>query len=100
MSLTQKQIRYTDKWLNRWTKIRESKLKYVFTRGILIYALPFSIVMIFFKLYDNRFYFSEGMLIYLLVGFFAVSVFGVLLALYEFNAKDKKYLRLKEKPLL
>lgn len=96
MVLNQKQIIYYKKW----SKTRESKLKFILTRGILFWALPFTIGMAFFKLMDTRFNLSEDVLYSILIGLIIASVLGILLAAYTFKSRDKKYLELKEKSLV
>lgn len=96
MDINQKQINYYKKW----GKKRESKLKFVLTRGILFWALPLTIGMAIFKLIDKRFNWSEEILYSLLIGLVIASVLGVLEAVYTFKSRDKKYLELKEKSLV
>ena len=96
MELNQKQINYFKEWESK----RKNKLKYLLIKGMLYWALPFSIFMILFELNDNRFAFSMKILKDFIILYLTSSILGILTALFSFKNIDKKYLELKNKSII
>lgn len=93
MSLTPKQENFYKKWHIK----RANKIKYLLINGLLYWALPFSLFLMMFELYDQQFIFSTSILIKFLSVFVITGVLGILKALLSFNTIDKSYLALKNK---
>lgn len=96
METTEKQIRYYQKW----GKSRAFKIKFILTHGILNFALPFSVFMIFFDLMDKGFILNLDFLYSFLILLSISSVIGALSALYTYKKMDKIYIKLKEESVL
>ncbi|MFG6687899.1 hypothetical protein ACGK9U_15055 [Mariniflexile sp. HNIBRBA6329] len=91
MKLDEKQSNYYKKW----ESIRNNKLKYLFKKAMLDYALPFSIFMTIFELIDSRFIFSYKILTDFLILFLIGSVLGTIVALISFRISEKKHIKFK-----
>ncbi len=96
MEFKQKQINYYRKWENK----RKNKLKYLLIEGMLYWALPFAIFMIFFELNDTGFTFSIEILKKFIIIYSIASVLGILTALFSFKRIDKNYLKFKNEPMI
>jgi len=96
MELNKKQLNYYKKWKSK----RKNKLKYLLTKGMLYWALPFSIIMMLFELSDNRFNVSIKTLMDFMIQYSISSVLGIAFALFSFKNIDKRYLDLKKKSII
>lgn len=89
MKLNQQQIKYYN---TTWKSKRRCKLKYILKESMLYWALPFSIVMILFELYDNGFAFSVKTLKSFIIVYLTSSILGIIPAIYAFKKNEKHYL--------
>ena len=78
----------------RWEKKRQSPRYYVFLYGFLIFAFP---VSTFIELVNANFQMSELNALRWFFFLLTHSLFGCLVAFFDFKRKDKEYLEFKNK---
>lgn len=92
MEMTHQDISFCE----NWCKTRVYKLKFILIRGILQFALPFTLIMTFFELIDRRFYFDKDLAKVFLTLLMLSIIVGIISAIITFKLRDRKYLQFKK----
>lgn len=94
--LQTKQINFYKKW----RLVRKNKVKFIAKHSLLLWALPFAVIMSVFKFADNKFTFSITIIKAFSLCFIISAIIGIIAERYNFNKHEKKFKELKRKKLI